>query len=205
MYILKPLPWWPQSVSHLQEVFAQILRCAKTMHDFSICVTTTGRYVLRKQPSENASSSSKHQQQYPSHRFEITKPMQLSWTKLVQHAKSKLHQKASICNAGEDNLQNLPGLAGSPSHSEFAELIQEAKSPSTFQASCCREKRRAMLWTLAEAAMDIDRTCLQNAVSICLTQDASAGRLLVNVSASCTKLERRNHEKNNGNFTFVHI
>ena len=140
----------------------------------------------------------KHQQQYPSHRFEITKPMQLSWTKLVQHAKSKLHQKASICNAGEDNLQNLPGLAGSPSHSEFAELIQEAKSPSTFQASCGRDKRRAMLWTLAEAAMDIDRTCLQNAVSICLTQDASAGRLLVNVSASCTKLERRNHEKTMG-------
>eukprot|EP00973_Karenia_brevis_P039212 5415650-Karenia_brevis.AAC.1 len=117
--------------------------------------------------------------------------------KLDRHQNSKLHQGATreVQITGKENLklENLPGMAGSPTHAEYLDLIKAATSQHSHAWStlASSHKRAAMMWTLAEAQRDVDRSYLKKAVSICLTQDASKGKLLVNVSASCAKLERR--------------
>lgn len=114
---------------------------------------------------------------------------------MTKHANSKQHVAAcrryiaALGGIGISSVGQL-GLVGSPPVQDFIDLVKNLVSPETSKDIGVSHKRRALAWCLAEAKMDMERSALRAARSICLGQDAQQGCLLMHVSASTAKFEQ---------------
>ena len=73
---------------------------------------------------------------------------------------------------------------------DFTNLVTHLMCPETSNDIGKKHKRRALAWCLTEAKIDMERSALRRARSICLSQDAQQGCLLMHVSASTANFEQ---------------
>ena len=118
--------------------------------------------------------------------FQIVSTSQLQGCHIRKHHNSKMHREAVKLLLGSEPLD----LAGAPTKEEYKELVDTLNLLPRADEIGGSHKRRAMLYTLKESRLDIDRKALRAMKSGCLSQDARNGRLLIHFNASCVGLKR---------------
>lgn len=102
------------------------------------------------------------------------KPLSLTKHHLKRHESSKTHMACLEAQGSSESARLAPDL------DIFKDALKRMRGGGSQRDNgCCSDKKQQVRWCLSEAAMDIGRETLRDALCIAVTRDERKGRLLV--------------------------